>query len=215
MLTPEKMSVEPFKRDGWPSRGQWTIEELQRFERVVADTYNRGSIRAPVHLSGGNEEILIDAFKAISPSDWVCSTWRSHFHCLLHGVDPARLFQDICAGKSITLTYPEHRIITSAIVGGICPIATGVAMALQRQKSADRVWCFVGDMTAMTGIFHECVRYAQGHLLPITFIVEDNDLSVCTSTAESWGSTMNRPPIKFYNYKLPFPHAGAGVRINF
>lgn len=200
----------------WPIRGQWTPEALQRFERVVENSFNLGQIAAPVHLSGGNEEVLIKVFEDISATDWVCSTWRSHYHCLLHGVDPSELFLAIQSGKSITLTFPEHKIITSAIVGGICPIALGIAMALKRQKSVSKVWCFVGDMTGMTGIFHECVRYAHGHDLPIMFIVEDNDLSVCTDTAETWGTLFNKkPPIKFYNYKLPWPHAGAGKRVNF
>lgn len=200
----------------WPIRGAWTPGDLQRFERVIETEYNRGAIAAPVHLSGGNEEFLIKAFEDIGAGDWVCSTWRSHYHCLLHGVDPDKLYWEIMAGKSITLTFPENRIITSAIVGGICPIALGIAMALKRRQQLNRVWCFVGDMTGMTGIFHECVRYAHGHDLPITFIVEDNDLSVCTNTSEVWGTQyLKKAPIKFYNYKLPWPHAGAGKRINF
>ena len=44
----------------------------------------------------------------------------------------------------------------------------------------------MGDMTAETGIAHECIKYARNHQLPIRFIVEDNGKSVCTDTREAW-----------------------------
>ncbi len=34
----------------------------------------------------------------------------------------------------------------------------------------------MGEMTAATGIAHECIKYAGNWDLPITFIVEDNSL---------------------------------------
>lgn len=217
MQTTEKTHQQRFNEEIWPVRGQWKPEDLIRFERLVAEAYNDKQIRAPIHLSGGNEEPLIEAFKLINPGDWVCSTWRSHYHCLLHGVDPQMLFGDILAGKSITLCYPEHHIITSAIVGGICPIAVGLAQSIMRTHGERwrMVYCFIGDMCAHSGIFWECINYSRGHGFPIQFIVEDNGLSVCTDTAEAWGTENGQNIIKSYQYKLPFPHAGAGQRINF
>ena len=53
------------------------------------------------------------------------------------------------------------------IVGGIIPLALGVALALKIKGSNRRVWCFVGDMTSETGVFHECYKYALNFKLPI------------------------------------------------
>ncbi|MEK7766161.1 MAG: insulinase family protein, partial [bacterium] len=66
------------------------IEELRRlaFEQRVKDAFLEGRIRAPIHLSGGNEDQLIEVFSSVRPDDWVLSTWRSHYHALLHGIDP-------------------------------------------------------------------------------------------------------------------------------
>jgi pyruvate dehydrogenase E1 component alpha subunit len=200
-----------------------TADELIAFEQRVAEAFNAGRIRAPVHLAGGNEDALIEIFSGIRPQDWVLTTWRSHYHCLLKGVPEEVLFADILAGRSITLNYPEQRVLSSAIVGGICPIAVGIAMAIRRHALDERVYCFVGDMTARTGAMSECVKYAMGHDLPVTFVVEDNGISVCTPTEEVWGGwTKSRTPAHFgiaefihYQYKLPWPHSGAGKRVEF
>lgn len=198
---------------------------LIAFEAEIAEAFNRGEIRAPVHLAGGNEDALIEVFDSVQPGDWVCGSWRLHYHCLLKGVPPARLKADVLAGRSITLTYPEHRIVSSAIVGGVLPIALGLAWSIKRSDSDDFVWAFCGDMASLGGMFAECRRYAEGHDLPIQFVVEDNGVSVCTDTADAWGqSTMFSKPmdrvascggVTRYRYALPWPHAGAGKRIQF
>ena len=82
----------------------------------------------------------------------------------------------------------KTKFYSSAIVGGILPIALGVAMANKIKKSKkDKVFVFIGDMTYETGIFHETFKYAENMKLPIKFIVEDNDLSTNTPTKKAWG----------------------------
>ena len=195
-----------------------TAEELIAFEKDIVEIFNRGEIRAPIHLSGNNEAQLISIFESIKPTDWVFSTWRSHYHALCHGVPPARVKAEIMAGRSIALCFPEHRFFSSASVGGTLPIALGVALAIKRRKGSDTVHVFIGDMTARTGAMHDCTQYARGHQLPIKFIVEDNDLSVCTPTREVWGrgpEDWRVEAFRRFHYKLPWPHSGSGKRIEF
>ena len=195
-------------------------EELVDFERKVADTFNAAKIRAPIHLHGGNEEQLITIFKKIKKCDWVFSSWRSHYHCLLKGVPEDKLFKDIKDGKSITLIYPEYKIYTSAIVGGIIPIALGAALGIKKKNIKNSiVYLFMGGMTSETGQASEAVKYANGQNLPIKFIIEINHKSVCTDTLPTWGlqdySLKGYPNVEFYEYDLPWPHAGAGKRVQF
>jgi len=202
-----------------------TKEELIAFETEIADIYCAGKIRAPIHLSDGNEEPLIEIFRNIKKDDWVFSTWRSHYHALLHGVPKEQVKEEILRGSSITLCFPEHRFFTSAIVGGIVPIAVGTALGIQKNGEKRHVWCFVGDMTAETGIFYENVKYADFHKLPITFVVEDNGESVGTPTDVVWGyDRAEREPdylgwgrnnILYYRYKKKWPHVGAGKWVTF
>lgn len=208
-------------RDPGTVVGAPSAEDLIAFEDRVAATFNAGKIRAPVHLYSGNEQQMIEVFEAVRPQDWVFCSWRSHYQCLLKGVPPQQLFDEIVAGRSISLCFPQYRIYSSAIVGGVLPIAVGTAMAIQRGGGTERVHCFLGEMTAETGIAHESIKYSRNHRLPIRFIVEDNGKSVCTDTRSAW----NQPRLSFedvrddyvhyYRYETRYPHAGAGARVQF
>mgnify|MGYP003121229381 CR=1 FL=1 len=206
-------------------------EQLIAFEEEIAELYEAGNIKAPVHLRNGNEQMLIDIFKnlEISKEDYVFSTWASHLHALLKGIDPAKIRKDILEGRSITLHYTDDNFFSSAIVGGICPIAAGTAMALKKQNKSDRVYCFVGDMAFRTGICHESIVYAVSQNLPITFIVENNGKSVGTPTEECWGAVSTKNlydiykqmslhssvDVLYYEYEMSYPHSGTGVFVEF
>lgn len=198
-----------------------TKDDLIRFEEKVAQTFNAGEIKAPVHLYYGNEEEIINVFKGISEKDWVLCSWRSHYQCLLKGVPEDELMNEILEGRSISLSFPRFRILSSGIVGGVLPIATGIALSIKLNKKENKVFCFLGDMTAETGIAHECIKYSRNHNLPITFIIEDNGISVCTDTRKTWGSdtlsyeNSDDPMIIYYKFRSKYPHAGAGARVQF
>lgn len=186
-----------------------TKEELIAFEEDIAKHYAKGEIDGPVHLSFGNEDKLIEIFKNIKSTDWVFSTHRSHYHALLHGLSVEWVRNEIMSGRSITINNPAHNFYASAIMGDIVPVATGVAMGLKLKKLPGHVWCFVGDMSAEMGVFHESVKYAERNDFPITYVVEDNGLSVVTPTQEVWGSVKGKNKVIKYEYKnTRYPHAG-------
>ena len=180
-------------------------QDLIAFEADIAREFAAGHIHAPVHLSGGNEQQLIDIFREVKPTDWVLSTWRSHYHALLKGIPPAEVKRQIMIGHSMFISSVEHRFISSAIMGGMLPIACGLAYA------GERVWVFVGDMCASIGAFKDADKFSHGHHLDITFIVEDNNFSTNTPTLAAWGygeyhdrCRMDR--ISTYKYERTYPH---------
>ena len=196
--------------------------DLILFEEEIATLFNSGKIRAPVHLYKGNEEKIINVFKNIKKNDWVFCSWRSHYQCLLKGVPAKKVKEEILAGRSISLCFPKYKIFSSALVGGALPIAVGTAMSIKYKKEKDsKVYCFIGEMTAETGIAHECIKYSRNFKLPIHFIVEDNEKSVCTDTREAWNQkklsfeNINDEYVTYYKYKTTYPHAGAGIRVQF
>lgn len=190
------------------------IAELIAFEDEIKAQFEAGNIRGPIHLAGGNEQQLINIFNEVNPEDWVLCTYRSHYHALLHGIPKEKVREQIMAGKSMNLSFPEYRFLTSAIVGGILPIAVGVALGLKRRISKERVWCFVGDMAASIGAFHEAHQYASGFDLPITFVVEDNGLSCDSPTKECWGNTWGHKKTRYF-YTRKHPHVGTGKYVSF
>jgi len=202
-------------------RKKWTSELLVEFETKVAEKFNLGEIRAPIHLSDGTEEELINIFRNVKDDDWIFCSWRSHYQCLLKGVPEKEVLKEIVNGNSIALSFPEYRVFSSAIVGGSLPIALGVALSQKIAKSASRVWCFLGDMTSETGMAQTCFEYAKNHKLPITFVIEDNGISTVTETRQVWNSpklryeNVSREDILTYKYKSKYPHSGAGKRVEF
>lgn len=193
-----------------------TKEELIAFEEEIKEIYEAGKIRAPVHFCRGNEKQLIEIFKNVNKEDWVFSTHRSHYHALLKGVSREWLKNEILNLRSIHINSRQHRVFTSSIVGGILPIALGTALSIKLRKGKERVWAFVGDMCAEMGVFHECVKYAKRHNLPITFIIEDNDLGVDTPTEKVWGEEdFGNTQVLRYKYKRIYPHHGSGKWVAF
>lgn len=195
-----------------------TKKELINFELEIKKIYEAGKIRAPIHLSGNNEDQLIKIFKNVKKNDWVFSTWRNHYHALLKGLPKDWLKKEIIAGRSMGINNIKHKFYSSAIVAGIIPIALGVAKSLKikRKSNSNRVWVFIGDMTFETGIFHECYKYAKNHKLPLKFVVEDNGLSTNTPTKTVWIKKSKIPKdIIYYKYKRKFPHHGTGGWILF
>lgn len=205
-------------------------EDLIEFEKTIADKFNNKEIKSPIHLYNGNEEQILKVFERIDiKNDWVCCTWRNHYQCLLKGVPIEELTKRIVNGKSMVMNISEYKIVSSSIVGGIPSIAIGIAHSIKLKNENSKVWCWIGDMSAETGSFCEAYKYSVNHNLPITFIIEDNELSVTTPTKEIWGHSIpwyikNQQNLDwyedknliYYKYKnIIYPHAGAGIRVQF
>jgi pyruvate dehydrogenase E1 component alpha subunit len=186
-------------------------KDLINFELDIKKIYEAGKIKAPIHLSGNNEDSLINIFKKIKKNDWVFSTWRNHYHALLKGIPIDWLKKEIIAGRSMGINNIKYKFYSSAIVAGTIPIALGVAKALKLKKKNQKVWVFIGDMTFETGMFHECYKYAKNHKLPLKFVVEDNNLSTNTPTNKVWVKKSKIPKdVIYYKYKRKYPHHGTG-----
>lgn len=191
--------------------------DLIEFEQDIAKEWEQGKIRGPIHLSGGNEAELLEIGKRIKKTDWIFSTWRSHYHALIKGIDKKWLHTEILEGRSITIVNREEKFYSSAIVSSILPIAVGAAMSVKRDNLDEKVWCFVGDMAFETGIFYEMHKYARNYNLPIVFVVEDNGVSTNTPTEQTWNGMKRDIPndVVWYQYEKQWPHYGTGKWVTF
>ncbi len=192
-------------------------QDLIDFENRVKDLWEEAKIPYYIHLSGGNENVLMEIFREIKKGDYIFSTHRSHYHYLLKGGGANELEQKILDGRGMHLMDKKLNFFASAIVAGCPAIAAGVALALKRKGSENKVWCFVGDGAEDEGHFYEAVRYVDGWGLPCTFIIEDNNRSVETPKTERYGkSEINWPGcVRRYDYTSTYPHAGTGKHVDF
>ena len=193
-----------------------TADTLRAFEQRIVGLFAAGELPFLVHLSGGNEAQLLEIFREMKPGDWIFSGHRSHYHYLLAGGSEEKLTQFIRDGRSMFVFDKALNFVTSSVLAGLCCPAAGVALALKESGSTARVWCFVGDGAEDNGHFCEAVRFAEGHGLPVLFIVEDNNRQVDSSYAARWGTERrwqwdNSPKVMRYYYTPTFPHGGAGL----
>jgi len=192
-------------------RKKWNKDELISFENKIGDLYLDNKLPFLFHLSGGNEDELISIFGKIHPNDYVISNHRSHYHALLHGIPPEVVEDKILNGRSMFIYDRSRNFFCSAIIGGTPAIAAGIAWALKKKGSKNRVWCFVGDGTEDNGHLFEAIRYVDGWELPCKFVIENNDRSVEASNSERWGKAgdyiWNSPSVLKYKYEITYPHA--------
>ena len=212
----EKIHNLNYHEDRW-FESNWSKQDLIDFEDDIISHWENGEITGPIHLSNGNEDQLIKIFQKIGIEDWVFSTWRSHYHALLHGVEQNVLKQKILDGKSITIVEKDLKFYSSAIVTGTLPIALGVAKSIKYNGGDEKVWVFLGDMAFESGIFYEVHKYARNYDLPLYFVVEDNGVSTNTPTSATWNGIQREIPqdVIYYKYESKYPHYGTGKWVVF
>lgn len=197
-----------------------TAQQLRAFEQRVADEFAKGTLPFLIHLSGGNEEYLIDFFDTfVKPGDWVLSTHRNHYHYLLAGGDEDRLFKMIQDGRSMFVFDRLLNFASSSILAGLTGVAAGIAHELARSNQGRgpgrrHVWCFLGDGAEDNGHLYEAALWANGLDLPVDFIIEDNDRSVDVPISQRTGGARFPWPSKVTRqlYTPTWPHAGAGLK---
>lgn len=204
---------------------QYSVQDLIEFEDKVAREFGNATINGPIHLCDPNQaEPLLSCFQMINDDDWVFASWRSHFHALLKGIPPDALFQMICEGRSMMIHSKAHQFFTSSIVAGTAPVALGVAQAIKMEGRTQRVYLFVGDMTACTGLYKEVEAYAHQQDLPLHIVVEDNNLSTNTPTREIFGLPEDanlhkliypETQIHYYQYNRSVSHVGIDKWVDF
>ncbi len=196
-----------------------TKAQLIAFEDRIKGLWESGDLPFLVHLSGGNEDRLIEIFREVKEGDWIFSTHRSHYHALLAGVPARRVEKLIREGSSMFIFDRERNFFTSSVLGGTAAIAAGVAWQLKLEGSPNRVWCFVGDGAIENGQVYSAALMVDALELPCRFVVECNDRQVDTPLCDRRGGKphLARPLSIFecvwhYSYKATFPHAGSGCK---
>lgn len=189
-----------------------TKDSLIAFENRIRLMWERGELPFLVHLCGGNEDQLIDIFEDVNPGDWILSSHRNHFHFLMAGGQPDVLESKIHRGKSMFVFDSAINFMSSAILGGMCGIAAGLALAINMRGGNDWVYCFLGDGAADNGHLYEASLFVNSAKLPCTFVIEDNDRSCGVSQIQrgAWDKPSLGKCVKYYHYAPTYPHAGSG-----
>lgn len=157
---------------------------IRRVEEKLTEWYNAGLIKAPVHLSIGQEAVAVGVMAALKPQDKIVSTHRCHGHYLAKGGDLKKMMAEIlgkatgcCKGKGGTMHLLDDEVghvVSVPLVAASIPFAVGLALSF-KMKSEDKIAvAFFGDGAVEEGIFWESVNFASVHCLPVLFVCENN-----------------------------------------
>ncbi len=164
---------------------------IREFEGEAERQYKAARIGGYCHLSSGQEATTVGAVEAMTRTDLLIVGYRCHGFAIARGVPPgqvmAELFgrRDGCAhgrGGSMHMLDVERNFLGGwGIVGGQVPIATGLALAIERERRGDAVLCELGDGAVNIGSWHESLNLASLWRLPIVYLVINNGYGMGTS----------------------------------
>ena len=172
---------------------------IRRFEERCAELYTEEKIRGFLHLYIGEEAIAVGVMQCLTPEDAVVATYREHGHALARGMPMTTMMAEMygkregCSrgrGGSMHLFDAATRFYGgNAIVGGLLPLAVGLALADKMQGRQRVTACFFGEGAAAEGEFHESLNLAALWQLPVLFVCENNLYAMGTALERSESET--------------------------
>jgi pyruvate dehydrogenase E1 component alpha subunit len=176
-------------------RVYYQMKLARDFETRVAEQYMKGRIGGFCHLYSGEEAVALGALWCLRKDDCVIGSYRDHAYYILRGGDPKKAMAELfghadgcCKGKggSMHLFDPDISFFGGyAIVGGMCPIAVGLGLAIQHKGEDRVVLCFFGDGATNQGAYHEALNMASLYKLPVIWVCENNQYAIGTSVGRS------------------------------
>lgn len=167
--------------------------EMMRIRQVqlaIESRYPENEMKTPVHLCIGQEAVAVGVCTNLKKDDFINSTHRGHGHYLAKGGDLRALIAELYgreSGCSKGRGGSMHLVDTtvshygsSSIVGGGISIGTGMGLAIKMQKKNNVSVIFFGDGAADEGALYESINFAALKKLPVIFILENNQYSVCS-----------------------------------
>jgi pyruvate dehydrogenase E1 component alpha subunit len=176
-------------------KAYYKLRLARDFETRVAEQYSRGNIGGFCHLYSGEEAVAVGAIWHLRPDDCVIGSYRDHAYYILRGGDPKQCMAELfghengcCKGKggSMHMFDPDiHFYGGYAIVGGMCPLAVGMAKAIQLRGEDRVVVCFFGDGATNQGAYHEALNMGSLYKLPIIWVCENNLYAIGTKVTRA------------------------------
>ena len=153
-----------------------------------------GEIQFQYYPVGGQEAIAAALSAVIQPDDHMCTTYRGIHDIVAKGTPLSEVMAELygkaagtCKGKGgpMHLSDPASGLmVTTGIVGGGLPIANGLALAAQMQKTGRVTSVSFGDGATSIGAFHEAMNLAAVWQLPVVFICQNNQYAEYTALSD-------------------------------
>lgn len=164
-------------------------------DKQITQLLATGATQFMYYPCQGQEAIPAAIATALEPSDYVLTTYRGIHDVVAKGTPMTEIMAEIMGketgtskgkGGPMHLSDPDSGLmVTTGIVGGTLPIATGLGLASKLKQSGQVVICNFGDGAANIGAFGESLNLASLWKLPIVFVCQNNRYAEYTSFEES------------------------------
>lgn len=185
MTLSKEQQIEAYRR-------MWLI---RYYEEAAIRLYGEGRYRGSTHPYIAQEATALGVCATLRNSDQVLATYRGHGAAIAKGADPKAMMAEqlgkatgVCKGKGGSMHMSQHNVGfmgSNAIVSGHIPIAGGIALAQQLDKSDNVTVAFFGDGASCEGVFYETLNMATLWKLPLILVVENNEFAISTHVSES------------------------------
>ncbi len=164
------------------------MTHIRVVEETFLDLFAQGVIGGTVHTCLGQEAVAVGLISALNLDlDIICSNHRGHGHFLAYCGDTSSLVAEIlgqpsgvCGGIGGSQHLQMKNFYSNGILGGMAPVAVGMAFAEKLKGSGAVVVQFMGDGAMAEGAVYEAMNMAALWKLPIMFAVENNQYAQST-----------------------------------
>lgn len=176
---------------------------IRAAEELIIRHYDTNEMKTPMHMSMGEEGIIVGVTTALPKGSLTFGTYRSHGLYLAVTGETDKFFAEMYGkatgvlkgkGGSMHILAPDSGLLgISAVVASTIPVAVGAAYANTIHKNNKITAVFFGDGAVDEGSFWESLNLARLKQLPVLFVCEDNGYAVHspTSTRHGYKSLIN------------------------
>jgi pyruvate dehydrogenase E1 component alpha subunit len=172
---------------------------IRRFEEKAGQLYGMGLIGGFCHLYIGQEAVVVGLEAAAEPGDKRITSYRDHGHMLACGMDPRGVMAELTGriggyskgkgGSMHMFSKERHFYGGHGIVGAQVPLGAGLAFADKYLGNGRVTFTYFGDGAANQGQVYETYNMAELWLLPVVFVIENNQYAMGTAVARATKST--------------------------
>ena len=164
---------------------------IRILEEKAAILYQEGKIGGFLHLYIGQEAVSTGLISARKPQDRIITAYRDHGVAINAGIPAKKVMAELLGkatgiskgkGGSMHMADVEKNFWGGhAIVGAHLPIAVGMALADQYEKTDGVTIAMFGDGSTNIGFFHEALNLSKVWNLPVLWVVENNKYGMGTA----------------------------------
>jgi 2-oxoisovalerate dehydrogenase E1 component len=160
---------------------------IRRTEERLLELFAEGRLNGTLHTCIGQEWSAVAVCAALKSQDWVFSNHRGHGHFLARTGDVEGLIAEImgkatgvCGGHGGSQHLRAKNYFSNGILGGMLPVAAGVALAGKFEEKGSIATIFVGDGALGEGLVYETFNLASKWQIPLLIVVENNGFAQST-----------------------------------